>query len=186
MKDVRQTEGWVLDPHGVYGPKFQIYHDGVKQTPDGFPHADQLAFLESKSVHTLFGGMRGSGKTFCAVHDALFLAYRVPGCEMIFFRKTLNELRHTVISMFLKFPEELRGKFTDSLVSPRLVLKNGSVIHFASVNTEEAASKYQGREFVRIYFDEWALLPWEWWSMIAGSARWPLSEDADGYPIFAQ
>ena len=186
MLDIRDTEGYVFDPTGVYGPKFHAYHDGELITPVGFPHADQLTYLESTATYTLFGGMRGSGKTLVAVWDALFLAYRVPGAGIIFFRRTLNELRHTVIAEFLTLPEELRGKFTDSLVSPRLVLKNGSVIHFASINTEDAASKYQGRQFLRIIFDEWAQLPWEWWSEVDGSRRWPYVTDPDGVPVFAQ
>jgi hypothetical protein len=184
--DIRDTEGYILDPHGRFGNKFCAYFDGELITPPGFPHQRQLEYLESDTLYTLYAGMRGSGKTYVSVWDNLFTAYRAPGCEQIFFRKTLNELRHTVISEFMRLPETLRGHFTDSLVSPRLVLPNQSVIHFASINTYEAATKYQGRQFTRITFDEWALLPYEWWSYVAGSARSPVDHDVEGYPMLAQ
>lgn len=186
VMDIRDTEGYILDPHGRYGPKFCAYYNGELITPPGFPHQRQLEYLESQTFYTLYAGMRGSGKTYVAVWDALFTAYRSPGSEQIFFRKTLNELQRTVVHEFLKLPEELRGHFTDSLVSPRLVLPNKSIIHFASVNTEEAAQKYQGRQFLRIIFDEWALLPYEWWTFIVGSARSIEDHDVEGFPLLAQ
>lgn len=195
--DIRDTEGFVLDPHGRFGPKFRIYYDGELVTPydpeteEGFPHPRQLEYLESQTMYTMYAGMRGSGKTLVSVFDNLFASYQVPGCETIFFRKTLNELRHTVIKEFLDLPEELRGHFTDSLVSPRLVIPipgtgRESVIHFASINTYEAATKYQGRQFFRITVDEWGLLPYEWWAYVQGSLRSTVSKDREGYPVMAQ
>lgn len=171
------TSQYILDPWGdEYGTPWSAYKlkksgELVRLTPEGFPHERQLEYLNSQSLYTMYAGMRGSGKTYVAVWDALFAAYRVPGSEQIFFRKTLNELKHTVVREFLRLPEELRGHFTDSLTSPRFVFPNGSIIHFASVNTYEAATKYQGRQFYRIIFDEWALIPYEWWSYITGSLR---------------
>lgn len=182
---------FVLDPDGrKYGHKWSAYEKTksglIRLTPEEFPHQRQLEYLESTSLYTMYGGMRGSGKTYVAMWDALFAAHWVPGCEIIFFRRTLNELKNTVVREFLQLPEELRGHFTDSLTSPRLVLENGSVIHFASVNTYEAATKYQGRQFYRIIFDEWALIPYEWWSYIVGSLRTPIPFDVQGQPITAQ
>lgn len=183
---------FVLDQSGrKYGKKWACYEKTksglVLVTPPDFPHQRQLEYLESDTLYTMFGGMRGSGKTYVAVWDALFAAHYVPGCEIIFFRRTLNELKETVVKEFLNLPEELRGKFTDSISNPKLVLLNGSVIHFASVNTYEAATKYQGRQFYRIIFDEWALIPYEWWDYITGSLRTgAITHDVEGQPIKAQ
>lgn len=183
---------FVLDPSGKqYGKKWACYEKTksglVLVTPENFPHERQLEYLESTALHTLYGGMRGSGKTYVAMWDALFAAHWVPGCEIIFFRRHLNELKETVVREFLRLPEELRGHFTDSLTNPKLVFPNGSTIHFASVNTLEAATKYQGRQFYRIIFDEWALIPYEWWSYIVGSLRpGAITHDIEGQPIIAQ
>jgi hypothetical protein len=187
-----QGRTFVLDPSGIsYGTPWSCYEetkrgDVVRLTPEGFPHQRQLEYLDTSSLYTLYAGMRGSGKTFVSMWDTIFAAHWVPGSEQIFFRRTLNELKHTVVSEFLRLPEGLRGHFTDSLTSPRLVLSNESVIHFASVNTYEAATKVQGRQFYRIIFDEWALIPYEWWSFIAGSLRTPILYDVDGEPVMAQ
>lgn len=186
-----KSSPFILDPSGrKFGTKWSAYQETknglIRLTPEGFPHQRQLEYLESDALHTLYAGMRGSGKTFVSVWDTLFAAHWVPGSEQIFFRRTLNELKHTVVKEFLNLPEDLRGHFTDSLTSPRLVLPNESVIHFASVNTYEAATKYQGRQFYRITFDEWALIPYEWWSFIVGSLRTPILYDVEGQPISPQ
>ena len=184
---------YILDQAGDLGPKYRVYEnrDGTEaglrlMTPKGFPHARQLEYLESVSPYTFFAGQRGNGKTFCAVFDNLFRAYRVPGCQQIIFRRTMGELRRTIIAEFLKLPERLRGRFTDSAVSPRLQFDNGSVIHFASVNDEAAARKYLSGEFLTVTFDEWCEIPFKWWSFITGSARSTITHDWKGSPVIAQ
>jgi hypothetical protein len=181
---------YIVDFNGQHGPPYYVY-ENVKGTlkritPEGFPHINQVRYFESRTPYTLWGGMRGSGKTFGAMWDNIYTAYRVPGCQQIIFRRTMGELRRTMISEFLKLPPGLRGAFTDSQTSPRLVLANGSTIHFASVNDEAAARKYLSGEFLKITFDEWAELPFEWWSFITGSARSTITEDMLGQPIVAQ
>jgi hypothetical protein len=181
---------YVFDEVGEHGPPYRIYRrEGsrlVLVTPEGFPHKSQIAYFESKVPFTLWGGQRGSGKTFGAVFDNLFTAYAVPGCEQIIFRKTMGELRRTMVAEFQRLPEDLRGRFTDSQTSPRLELENGSKIHFASVNDEAAARKYLSGQFQKVTFDEWAELPFSWWSFIAGSARSTVTKDSFGRPIIAQ
>lgn len=182
---------FILDEFGTYGPPFRVYRkdpDGTITciTPPGFPHPRQVAYFTTRSPYTLWGGERGSGKTYGAVFDNIFTAYAVPGSQQIIFRKTMGELRRTMIAEFLKLPEQLRGHFTDSQTSPRLEIDNGSVIHFASVNDEAAARKYLSGEFLKVTFDEWAELPFSWWSFIAGSARSTITHDAYGRPVIAQ
>ena len=181
---------YIFDEAGKYGPRYCIYRQEgprlVLITPKGFPHKRQIEYFESRSPFTLWGGMRGSGKTFGAMFDNLFTAYLVPGCEQIIFRRTMGELRRTMMAEFLRLPEDLRGRFTDSQTSPRLELENGSKIHFASVNDESAARKYLSGQFLKITFDEWAELPFQWWIFITGSARTTVTHDSLGRPITAQ
>ena len=181
---------YVFDEAGQYGPKWRVYRkDGsklVRITPEGFPHHRQVEYLESNKPFTLFGGMRGNGKTYGAMWDNLFTAWAEEGSEQIIFRKTMGELRRTMVAEFLRLPEDLRGRFTDSQTSPRLELENGSKIHFASVNDENAARKYLSGQFRKITFDEWAELPFQWWMFIAGSARTTTTHDKFGRPVIAQ
>jgi len=194
---VRLPQGigkYVLDAAGDYGPKFRAYTntDGTVEglellTPEGFPHPRQLEYLESGHPLTLWGGQRGSGKTYGAVWDNLFTAYRVPGSVQIIFRRTMSELKRTIIKEFLELPEDLRGVYTGTVDNPHLRLPNGSEIHFASVNTEEAASKYKGGQFLKITFDEWAEIPTKWWLYIKGSARpGRLDKDVVGRQVLSQ
>jgi Terminase large subunit, T4likevirus-type, N-terminal len=190
MASSKPTSSYIFDESGALGPKYRVYRKTGSElvciTPVGFPHARQIDYFESRVPYTLWGGMRGSGKTYGAVWDNLFTAYNVPGCPQIIFRKTMGELRRTMIAEFLKLPEDLRGRFTDSQTSPRLELDNGSTIHFASVNDEAAARKYLSGEFLKVTFDEWAELPFAWWSFITGSARSTISKDVYGRPVSAQ
>ena len=155
-------------------------------TPVGFPHLRQVDYFEARTPYVLWAGQRGSGKTFGAVWDNVFTAYLVPGAPQIIFRRTMSELRRTIIAEFLKLPVELRGGFTDSQTAPRLVFPNGSVVHFASVNDETAARKYLSGEFVKITFDEWAEIPYEWSTFVTGSARSTITHDALGRPVISQ
>lgn len=189
-----QRSQYVFDERGDFGPKWRVYRQTgssrVLVSPEGFPHRRQIDYLESNKPFTLFGGMRGNGKTYCAMWDNLFTAWGEPGSEQIVFRKTMGELRRTMISEFLRLPEDLRGHFTDSQTSPRLEIDVGggkkSVIHFASVNDENAARKYLSGQFRKITFDEWAELPFQWWMFIAGSARTTTTHDNFGRPVIAQ
>src|ERR1700730_12505475 len=173
-----------MDAVGEFGPKFNAYKNtnGTKEglvrlTPKGFPHKRQLEYLESKAPYTMWAGQRGSGKTYGAVWDNLFTAYLVPGCKQMIFRRTMAELSRTIIEEFLKLPEELRGHLNDNSMSPHLRLPNGSIIYFGSINDEKAARKQLGGELLKITFDEWCQLPYEWWSYVAGSARSPIDKD---------
>jgi len=183
---------YIFDIPGDLGTPYACYKntDGtrtglVRLTP--IWTARQLEYLRSHKPNTLFGGERGSGKTAVAIWDNLFTAYRVPGCVQMIIRRTMGELRRTIIDLFLKLPENLRGRFTDSAVSPRLMLDNGSQIHFASCNELASARKYQGGEFLKVTIDEWSQLPFTWWSYIAGSVRpGTFTHDIKGRPIVAQ
>lgn len=176
-----------IDFPGIRGPKYRVYDGDRLITPEGFPHPRQVQYFESDKPYTMFAGQRGNGKSFGAVYDNLFTAWRVPGSQQIIFRRTMGELRRTIINEFLKLPVEFRGQFTDSQVSPRLVLPDGkTMIHFASVNDEAAARKYLSGEFLKITFDEWAEIPYQWWSFITGSARSPITKDIHGTTISAQ
>lgn len=206
MKLAQGTGKYILDAVGDYGPKFRAYlntngtTEGLELiTPEGFPHPRQLAYLESTTPNTLWAGQRGSGKTYGAVWDNLFTAYRVPGSVQIIFRRTMSELKRTIIKEFLDLPEDLRGAYTGTVDNPHLSIPvprrnpDGSVeivtseIHFASVNTEEAASKYKGGQFLKVTFDEWAEIPTKWWLYIKGSARpGRLDKDVVGRQVMSQ
>ena len=186
----QELSQYVFDERGEYGPAWCVYKRTgtrlTRVTPVGFPHKNQLKYFESPAPFTLWGGERGSGKTYGAVFDNLFTAWLEPGCDQIIFRKTMGELRRTMIEEFLRLPEDLRGHFTDSQTSPRLILPNGSKIHFASINDEAAARKHLSGQFRKVTFDEWAELPFGWWMFVAGSARTTTTHDTFGRPVIAQ
>jgi phage terminase large subunit len=186
---------YVIDFLGKLGPRYRVYErDGdtitlltpVFEDGTGFPTEKQVAFFDSQTSHTLFGGGRGGGKSYAIMWDCIFTAYRVPGSRQIVFRRTMGELQKSIIDIMKKLPEGLRGVYHGDVSNTRFELPNGSVIYFASAADQKSAEKLLSGEYLRIYFDEWSLFPWEMWSFITGSCRSTTEKDTFGRPIIAQ
>jgi phage terminase large subunit len=147
-----------IDFAGKHGTRWAVYDTDKDQKvlkPIFIPHAKQIRFFDSKRPRVLFGGGRGGGKTEAVVWKPIFTAYLVPGAKMIAFRRTMGELRKTIIQRFLELPKGIYSRCTEDGVS----FENGSKLWFGSADDEKAVRKMLSGEYLLIEFDEWSEWP---------------------------
>lgn len=186
---------YFIDFNGTLGPRYRVYKETETEmcliTPlyedgTGFPTPKQTQYFDSQHQYTLFGGARGGGKSYAIVWDSIYTAYRVPGSRQMIFRRTMGELKKTIIDVFAQLPADLVGHYAGEQGNERQEFPNGSIIYFASAKDTDSASKYLSGEFIKITFDEWGEWDYETWMRISGSARTTKEYDIFGYPIIAQ
>lgn len=174
-----------IDFAGQHGPRYGVYEasrSGDIQRPVFVPHPKQVRFFDSLTRRLLFGGGRGGGKTEALVWRPTFTAYRIPGAKMICFRRTMGELKKTILQRFLELPSGLYEKCTEDAVR----YPNGSTLWFGSADDEKAVRKMLSGEYVLIEFDEWSEWPLSWWKFMEGSLRAPVSQDVFGNRVVPQ
>jgi hypothetical protein len=180
---------YFIDFKGTYGVRYAVYEtdDKYKVKSTLFsPSPKQTEFFDSMTPLTLFGGARGGGKTEAIIWDAIYKAYLVPGSRSIIFRRTMGELRNTIIDRVRQLPIELVGRYIGEMSSERVELPNGSIIRFGSARSEDDVRKMLSGEFLCIYFDEWSEWPYAQWSFVTGSNRTTIDKDVFGNPVIAQ
>lgn len=146
------------------------------------PHPKQVRFFDSRSPRLLFGGGRGGGKSEALVWKPVFTAFRVPGCKMICFRRTMGELKKTILQRFLELPKGIWTKCTEDAVT----FETGSKLWFGSADDEKAIRKLLSGEYLLVEFDEWSEWPLSMWKFAEGSCRAPQEFDRFGQKIVPQ
>lgn len=116
----------------------------------------------------------------------MFKAYLVPGSRQIIFRRTMGELKSTIIDRFQQMPLEIRGKIYREPSYERVELPNGSIIRFSSARSDDDTRKMLSGEFLCVYFDEWSEWEYRQWKFISGSVRTTINMDIKGRPVVAQ
>ena len=112
----------------------------------------QNAFINATATEVLFGGAAGGGKSFGQVIDALLFALRYPGSKQLILRRTFRELDTSIIREVLKlYPREVFRFNSSSHVGK---FKNGSLIDFGYLATENDVYQYQSAEYDVVRFDE--------------------------------
>ncbi|MBQ7327173.1 MAG: terminase family protein [Clostridia bacterium] len=112
----------------------------------------QQAFINARAAEVLFGGAAGGGKSFGQVIDALLFALRYKGSKQLILRRTFAELDKSIIRTVLAlYPREL---FTFNSSSHTGKFKNGSIVDFGYLATENDVYQYQSAEYDVIRFDE--------------------------------
>lgn len=171
-----------------HGTRYSVYETDGDQIVRCIFHAlpKQLLYFLSAAIYVLFGGGRGPGKTEAIVWDSIFTAYLIPGSRQIIFRRTMGELKSTIIDRFKSLPEELRGKYIGEMSYERVEFSNGSIIRFGSANSEDYVRKFLSGEYVKAHFDEWSEWPYSQWKFVTGSVRTKIPKDILGRPVVAQ
>ena len=181
---------YVYDFTGKYGPRYAVYErleDGSLSAPLTVAwNPKQIRFFDSKEPTVLFGGGRGPGKTESVCWDAIFKARLNPGKRFIIFRRTMGELKDTIIARYKQIPEGVRGRYIGEMSNERCELDNGSVIRFASAGNEAAVRKILSGEYLGMYFDEWSEWPYAEWKFLAGSCRSTTAKNLLGELVTAQ
>lgn len=134
------------------------------QVPNYTASERQRAFHESTADEVLYGGAAGGGKTAAIVAEGITLALEYPGIPIDFFRRTIPELKGTIL------PEIYRqaGDYIDAGhmrwegQERRFKLSNGSTLNLNYCDTDNDIYRYQGREMPVILIDELTQFPQAW------------------------
>lgn len=98
------------------------------------------------------GGAAGGGKSYGQLVDALIYALQYPKSKQIIFRRTFPDLEKSLIRKSLEFyPREAAEYNAGNHVWK---FKNGSIIDFSYIGTENDVYQYQSAEYDVIRFDE--------------------------------
>jgi phage terminase large subunit len=146
------------------------------------PSPKQIEFFDARERYVLFGGGRGGGKTAALIWRPVQLSHRLPGSRSIIFRRTMGELKKTIINGFLDLPKGLYARCTEDAVT----YENGSKTWFGSADDEKAVRKLLSGEYDLMEFDEWSEWPLGMWKFATGSCRSVRSEDLLGHPFKPQ
>ena len=112
----------------------------------------QNAFINATATEVLFGGAAGGGKSYGQVIDALLFALRYPRSKQLILRRTFRELDMSIIRTVLGlYPREVFKYNSSAHVG---FFKNGSIIDFGYLATENDVYQYQSAEYDVIRFDE--------------------------------
>jgi len=165
------------------------------------PWAHQKAFHYSRAKYKLQVGSFGSGKSRPLLMEAIMHAQQWPGSNSILLRKTIPDLKRTVIDKFLadvpkgvyERGSQERGTYNQSdhicFLPPILQFDakgepvigpdgeqgyRQSKIYFAACERVEDVGKFLSTEFLFIGFEELGEFPFEIWAAFAGRNRCPL------------
>ena len=116
------------------------------------PQPRQAEFLRRPEYECGYGGAAGGGKT-----DALLMwllrTYQVPHYNGLLLRKTFPELEQVINRSIDLYPRIVPGsKYNDNKHVWRF--PSGARIYLGSMHRAQDVTKYQGRQFERIGFDE--------------------------------
>ena len=112
----------------------------------------QEQFINSKAFETLFGGAAGGGKSYGQLVDALLYALKYPKSKQIIFRRTFPDLEKSLIRVSLEFYPREAASYNSS--KHIWTFKNGSIIDFGYIDSENDVYQYQSAEYDVIRFDE--------------------------------
>jgi hypothetical protein len=163
--------------------------DGQRSTSSFYqPWPHQIAFHCSPAKYRLQVGGFGSGKSRPLLMEAIFHCLEYPGSNSIILRKTIPDLKRTVIDKFLadvprwmyQFyhqgdhivyfhpqPEvDAKGKPTGKMLQSKLF--------FGACEREADVGKYLSTEYVFIGFEELGEFSFAIWDALAGRNRCPI------------
>ena len=112
----------------------------------------QELFIISIAFETVFGGAAGGGKSYGQLVDGLLYALKYPKSKQIIFRRTFPDLEKSIIRTSLElYPREVASYNTSKHIWR---FKNGSIIDFGYIDSENDVYQYQSAEYDVIRFDE--------------------------------
>jgi hypothetical protein len=177
-------------PKGVPDNPYPPGHFRLSSHYQPWPH--QVAFHESGAKYRLAVGSYGSGKSLPLLWEAVLHCIEHPGVNALMLRKTMPDLKRTVIDKFkTDIPREAYDHYheTDHIVYFKKVPKkdkDGNVIldpitgepeflqsklFFAACEKEKDVGRFLSTEYVFIGFEELGEFPFFIWDALAGRNR---------------
>lgn len=151
------------------------------KVPDYTASDRQTLFHTIVADEKLYGGAAGGGKTAAIVAEGVTLALEYPGIPINIFRRTIPELKSTIVPEIQKqCGEYIRaGHMTWHGQDRRFELQNGSEIILNYLDNDNDIYRYQGSEMPVILVDELTQFPQAWIEYILTRNRtsnptWPV------------
>lgn len=129
----------------------------IVRVPDYVPSERQTKFHTSVAFETLYGGAAGGGKTAAIVAEAVTYCMKHPKGRVYIFRKTIPELKQSVIpeihkqcADYMNIAKGMRYNSQDRTFT----FNNGSIIQLAYLENPADMFKYQSAEIHLLIVDE--------------------------------
>ena len=152
----------------------------VIKVPDYEASERQTVFHTMVADEKLYGGAAGGGKTAAIVAESGTLALEYPGIPINMFRRTIPELKATIIpEIYRQFGEYIKaGHMVWKGQDRKFELSNGSTIQLNYLDNDNDIYRYQGAEMPVIAVDELTQFPQAWIEYLltrnrTSNANWP-------------
>lgn len=127
------------------------------RVPDYDASERQAKFHQSEAFETLYGGAAGGGKTAAIVAEAVTYAIEFPKARIYIFRKTIPELKQSVVpeiykqcAEFMNIAKGMSYNAQDRVFN----FTNGSIIQLAYLENPQDMFRYQSAEIHLLMVDE--------------------------------
>lgn len=154
-----------------------------KQTkvPDYTASERQTLFHTTTADEALYGGAAGGGKTAALVAEAVTVALEYPGIPINIFRRTIPELKNTIMpEVYKQCADYIKaGNMTYHGQDRKFILANGSTINLDYCDTDNDIYRYQGTEMPALFIDELTQFPQPWFEYLktrnrTSNPNWPV------------
>lgn len=151
------------------------------KVPDYTPSSRQTLFHQTTADEALYGGAAGGGKTAALVAEAVTIALEYPGIPVDIFRRTIPELKNTIVPEIYRLCGEFikSGNMIYHGQDRCFKLSNGSTINLNYCDTDADIYRYQGTEMPCLFLDELTQFPQPWFEYLKTRNRtsnpdWPV------------
>lgn len=134
------------------------------KVPDYEASERQTVFHKAVADEKLYGGAAGGGKTAAIVAESITLALEYPGIPINLFRRTIPELKATIIPEIEKQAGAYKraGHMEWHGQDRKYSFTNGSTIQLNYLDNDNDIYRYQGAEMPIIGIDELTQFPQAW------------------------
>ena len=117
------------------------------------PTAKQKIFHKTKSLHKLFGGAAGGGKTQALLAECIMNCIRYPGIKGLFLRRTYSEVMETIEDRLPSMIKAVNGE-KPYYIRNNVLHFNGCQIVLGYWQDDRSNDRYFGTEYDFIAVDE--------------------------------